>query len=242
MHQQLWKVCEDFATPTWRTCVVLLQRGEKICPRLLVAKAQRVFLQQVLPLVRRQPELRQHGAPIPICLAPDTLEESTFEGRDLIGEGLIPSHREDALLDAPLAGAQPIAQIAGEIPEADIVVGAESQERLQRVLQLAEVARPLVVEETTAQLVTEPGRGAPKYPRFPSQEVLEVEAEILFTFPQRWDAQTERSAAVEELIAECATLLRVFQWQLGRLHKAQIDRRWTRLANRSDFAVVEHTQ
>ena len=108
----------------------------------------------------------------------------------------------------PAGSRRPSARgVAARTEEGEVLGGedaglAADERALDRVLQLAHVAGPVVVHQHAQRLVRDPGDGAAELVREPVEELLREERHVLAPLTQGRDPDVDHVQTVEEVLAE----------------------------------------
>src|SRR5581483_551642 len=179
------------------------------------------------------PEETRRLVLVPVALPERRREQATlgvFEGRDV----------------RRLAGARlrcdPAADRGGEVVDADRVGNREREGALDRVLELADVARPGVGGEPRHRLGRDPLRGDLVLTAEPIEEVRDQARHVVRSGPERGHLDVDDVQAVEEVQAEPPAARLRLEVAVRRGDQADVDRDGEARAERRHLALLDGAQ
>ena len=146
------------------------------------------------------------------------------------------------LSDGAAAASPASFRAAGQEREVEPVRRGERHEPLERVLELAHVARPRVRGEPVHERVGHRERGEPEPLREAPQEVAREDRDVLGPLAQRRDAELHDVEPVVEILAEPARAHELLQVAVGRREDAHVHVPHPLLAHRPHLALLQDAQ
>src|SRR5204863_9583669 len=129
-----------------------------------------------------------------------------------------------------------------EVAQLDEVAVAEDRSALDAVLQLADVARPVIVVQRGAGVVGHAQAGAVQLVREARERKVRERANVLPALAKRRDRDREDVDAEEEVFAERAALDRFFDVAVRRADHAHVDIDRRRAADALEAPLLQHAQ
>src|ERR1044071_4691617 len=129
-----------------------------------------------------------------------------------------------------------------EIAQLDEVAIAEDGRALDAILQLADVARPVVVVQRGARVVGHAQAGAVQLVREAGKGKVREGVDVLAALAQRRDRDREDVDAEEEVFAELTALHRFFDVAVRRANDTHVDVDRRRSADPLEAPLLQHAQ
>ena len=117
----------------------------------------------------------------------------------------------------------------------------EREGTLERVLELANVARPVVVDEETESVLRD-GVGSPRFEVQPLQNARGEQRNVLLAFAKRRQAQVDDVEAIEEVLAEASGLDQPREVAGGGSEQAARRAEWIRAVGGPNLARFERAK
>src|SRR5450830_1067791 len=129
-----------------------------------------------------------------------------------------------------------------EVDDFDLFLRADNARAFHHVAQLADIARPTVVEQRLASFIAEAPRRSGVFLDEASEEAVGQGQDVFAAFAQRRQVQGDDVEAVQQVFAEAAVAHHVFEIQVGGRKDAYIGAPGDRVAYALVFLVLDKTQ